>query len=194
MSTRSNRIPRLRTKTGCHKCRERRKKCDERKPTCEACQRLQFTCVYGGQVPSSSSRRDSSLSLSRSSAGTQRIVLPSSPSVLKCDMERMLIQYFSTKFIHLVTAPDADAKFTDMSFIFAVASDEQWVMHAYLGCAALHASWTTMVPRENAFLYSQSALRGVQRAVHASPPAYQSDKVLAACLSLGVFEVCLWQY
>lgn len=38
---------RLRTRSGCDKCRQRRKKCDERRPSCGACQRLNFVCVWG---------------------------------------------------------------------------------------------------------------------------------------------------
>ncbi|KAH8803653.1 fungal-specific transcription factor domain-containing protein [Xylogone sp. PMI_703] len=38
--------PKLRTKTGCLKCRARRKKCDERRPTCTACLRNGHACVW----------------------------------------------------------------------------------------------------------------------------------------------------
>ena len=37
---------RLRTKTGCISCRRRRKKCDERKPTCLACERNFLICGW----------------------------------------------------------------------------------------------------------------------------------------------------
>lgn len=37
---------RLRSRTGCAACRRRRKKCDERKPTCSACARLDLRCWY----------------------------------------------------------------------------------------------------------------------------------------------------
>lgn len=38
--------PRLRTKTGCLTCRRRRKKCDERKPCCQTCERLGLDCQW----------------------------------------------------------------------------------------------------------------------------------------------------
>lgn len=38
--------PPLRAKTGCLKCRKRRKKCDELKPVCGDCARLRFACVW----------------------------------------------------------------------------------------------------------------------------------------------------
>ncbi|CAK4009795.1 hypothetical protein DOTSEDRAFT_71999 [Lecanosticta acicola] len=41
-----------RTKTGCHTCRARKKKCDEGKPTCENCRRGAFDCGgYGPKPP-----------------------------------------------------------------------------------------------------------------------------------------------
>lgn len=36
----------VRTKTGCYSCRARRKKCDERKPTCNACERNVLICSW----------------------------------------------------------------------------------------------------------------------------------------------------
>ncbi|KAK5138354.1 hypothetical protein LTR08_003415 [Meristemomyces frigidus] len=41
-----------RTKTGCHTCRGRKKKCDERKPACLNCERGNFACGgYGAKPP-----------------------------------------------------------------------------------------------------------------------------------------------
>ncbi|KAH7364835.1 hypothetical protein BKA65DRAFT_533358 [Rhexocercosporidium sp. MPI-PUGE-AT-0058] len=39
--------PQLRTKTGCLTCRQRRKKCDERKPRCVSCTRNAIDCRWG---------------------------------------------------------------------------------------------------------------------------------------------------
>ena len=40
-----------RTKTGCHTCRRRKKKCDEKKPLCDNCGRGGFTCEGYGPKP-----------------------------------------------------------------------------------------------------------------------------------------------
>lgn len=42
---------RLKTTTGCDRCKRRRKKCTEEKPVCQACQRLQMRCQYSRRVP-----------------------------------------------------------------------------------------------------------------------------------------------
>uniref|UniRef100_A0A060T5G0 ARAD1B10978p n=1 Tax=Blastobotrys adeninivorans TaxID=409370 RepID=A0A060T5G0_BLAAD len=38
--------PRPRSRTGCFTCRKRKKRCDEVRPTCSACDRLHLSCVY----------------------------------------------------------------------------------------------------------------------------------------------------
>lgn len=39
----------LRSKLGCERCRLRRKKCDERKPICENCERLKLVCTWSAR-------------------------------------------------------------------------------------------------------------------------------------------------
>ena len=48
----------LRTTTGCDRCKQRRKKCDEARPICSSCHRLQFVCTWynSPQHPSSNNR------------------------------------------------------------------------------------------------------------------------------------------
>lgn len=42
--------PIVRVRTGCLRCRARKKKCDERKPTCRACERNEFQCEWPTNV------------------------------------------------------------------------------------------------------------------------------------------------
>lgn len=46
-----------RTKTGCHTCRGRKKKCDEAKPKCMACERGNFVCLGYGIKPPADAKR-----------------------------------------------------------------------------------------------------------------------------------------
>ncbi|CEJ89207.1 hypothetical protein VHEMI05064 [[Torrubiella] hemipterigena] len=41
----------VRSQSGCYTCRLRRKKCDENRPQCEACQVLEITCHFGDDKP-----------------------------------------------------------------------------------------------------------------------------------------------
>ncbi|KIW10973.1 hypothetical protein PV08_10272 [Exophiala spinifera] len=192
--------PKLRTKTGCHKCRERRKKCDEKKPKCGACTKLQLHCSYreSAWLPGPPSNH------SRSSATTPDpedqvvdLILPSpqsstlsfNPSVLMTKRDWMVFQYASTRFIQLLTTPDARDEFRDVSFVFAMGFYKPWVMHAILAPAALHASCAALMPQEDAMVYTESALRGLRKAIEQSElTADKGETFLAASLFLGVFE------
>lgn len=41
-----NKIPKIRTRTGCFTCRKRKKKCDEKGPVCSGCSRNFLSCVW----------------------------------------------------------------------------------------------------------------------------------------------------
>lgn len=91
-----------------------------------------------------------------------------------------------------MTIPDATYEFRDAAHVFAVGFDEPWVMHAALAPAALHASHAELLPKENAIVYTQSALEGLRHAterVMASPESRET--FLAASLFMGVFEVSI---
>ena len=49
--------PFSRTKSGCAACKLRKKKCDERKPRCEGCQRNYLLCTWPSEVPGQGSLR-----------------------------------------------------------------------------------------------------------------------------------------
>jgi hypothetical protein len=49
-SVRHRKAGEVRTRTGCNKCRERRVKCPEEKPTCSMCATLGFSCSYSRQL------------------------------------------------------------------------------------------------------------------------------------------------
>lgn len=196
--------PRLRSKTGCDKCRERRKKCDERRPICGACARLQLWCTYRelSLHPSASpaspnvSRRDQTPEMLDSPVESLPAISPRStslwlrPSGLRTEQDFNVFHYCSTKFIQLLTSPEATSEFRDASFVFAIGFDEPWVMHAALAPAALHASSAALIPKEDAMMYTQSALQGLRQAIQ-SPNRLSASRetFLAASLFLGVFEV-----
>jgi hypothetical protein len=63
-------------------------------------------------------------------------------------------------------------------------------MHAALAPAALHASYASLIPKEDAIVYTQSALQGLRQAIQDSRHlAPRQETFLAASLYLGVFEV-----
>lgn len=193
---------RLRTKTGCITCRDRRKKCDERRPICAACERLKIYCLYrddseGLRTPPPAhavvvskppTDRDSPELVSIPSPQATSLWLR--PRGLRTQQDFNIFQYCSEKFIQHLTSPDATWEFRDVSYVFAVGFDEPWVMHAALAPAALHASYAELIPREDAILYTQSALQGLRRAARSLAAGHDSrEAFLAASLFMGVFEV-----
>lgn len=197
---------RLRTKTGCITCRDRRKKCDERRPVCQACQRLNIYCCYrdGSEGIKSPTPSPTLAVVAESHAeehdSVEIIPIPSPQSTslhlrprgLRTQRDYDLFHYCSERFIQLLTIPDATYEFRDAAHVFAVGFDEPWVMHAALAPAALHASHAELLPKENAIVYTQSALEGLRHAterVMASPESRET--FLAASLFMGVFEVSI---
>lgn len=47
-ATKRKRASTPRSKNGCATCRQRRVKCDERRPVCQRCTKAEFTCTYSG--------------------------------------------------------------------------------------------------------------------------------------------------
>ncbi|EXJ73733.1 uncharacterized protein A1O5_03495 [Cladophialophora psammophila CBS 110553] len=194
--------PRLRTKTGCYTCRARRKKCDEARPICGACRRLEIQCTYGEftspttasrtpPIPSPSAR---SSTMAEHPVDVSSIVpmlhrsLSQKPSGLRTERDWNVFNYCSTRYIRLLTSPEATSEFRDVSFVFAIGFDEPWVMHSALAPAALHASFAALIPKEDAMLYTQSALQGFQQALQPTTRrSFPRDAFLAASLFLGDF-------
>ncbi|KIW89463.1 uncharacterized protein Z519_09619 [Cladophialophora bantiana CBS 173.52] len=195
--------PRLRTKTGCYTCRARRKKCDEAHPICGACRRLEIQCIYreltspttASRTPPIPSPRARSSTVAENPVDVSSTVptlhrsLSQKHSGLRTERDWNVFNYCSTRYIRLLTSPEATAEFRDVSFVFAIGFDAPWVMHSALAPAALHASFASLIPKEDAMLYTQSALQGFQQALQPTTcRSFPRDAFLAASLFLGVFE------
>ncbi|KIW27903.1 uncharacterized protein PV07_07600 [Cladophialophora immunda] len=111
------------------------------------------------------------------------------PQGLRTERDWNVFHYCSTQYMRLLTSPEATSEFRDVSLIFAIGFDKPWVMHSALAPAALHASFASLLPKEDAMLYTQSALKGLQQALQPTrgriPP--EEDAFLAASLFLGDF-------
>lgn len=188
--------PRLRVKTGCQTCLKRRKKCPEDRPVCSTCERLRLQCVYRSSTPASSCEvvREKPPAASHA-AETSPELLPLAPALrirpegLRTERDWNVFNYCATTYMRVITSPDALSKYRDLSFMFAVGFDRPWVIHAALAPAALHASFSSFISKEDAVLYTQSALRGLRQSLLPSRPAtLRRDPCLATSLFLGVFE------
>ncbi|KEF62804.1 uncharacterized protein A1O9_00777, partial [Exophiala aquamarina CBS 119918] len=196
--------PRLRTKTGCSTCRTRRKKCDEAKPICFACQRLNIPCNWRdaalGDSRAPASPTSSSVVPSDAASDMESVVdisMPASleasiwslPQALRTQQDFNIFEYCARRYMNILVFPEAGTGFRDMSFLFNISYQYPFVMHAALAPAALHASFAALIPREDAMVYTQSALQGLRQAT--GTLAYSSDArdaFLTASLFMGIFE------
>lgn len=71
----------LKSRFGCFNCKRRRVKCNEGRPTCEHCRRLELVCVYPTAIPTSN-------------AGTVR----RNPSLLALEELRFYHHFFTRSF------------------------------------------------------------------------------------------------
>ncbi|RDW72879.1 hypothetical protein BP6252_06786 [Coleophoma cylindrospora] len=91
----------LRTKKGCVTCRQRRKKCDERKPTCVTCERLGFECDWPDLAALVDRRERGALNSRWSSS------MKSRHSIARCSKTLSRISSKSTAYFETeVTAPN----------------------------------------------------------------------------------------
>ncbi|ETI25005.1 hypothetical protein G647_04375 [Cladophialophora carrionii CBS 160.54] len=187
--------PRLRVKTGCQTCLKRRKKCPENRPVCATCERLRLSCVYRDSAPPATSdlvpvKAQAVSSVAESPPGLLPLTASLSirPEGLRTARDWNVFNYCATKYMSVITSPESLSKFRDLSFVFAIGYDKPWVVHAALAPAALHASFSSLVTKEDAVLYTQSAIRGLRQSLLPSRPVtLRRDPCLATSLFLADF-------
>ncbi|KAL7928226.1 hypothetical protein V8C35DRAFT_318634 [Trichoderma chlorosporum] len=131
-------------RTGCQRCRIRRVKCDEAKPVCNNCTRLDLECGYGPPpVVGSSLEIDSPQSLILSSGAdrfvdSDSIILPESEARRKLELE--LFYQYSTE-----TAPTLGAERFDRYFMGPImcraAFQSDAVLYGACMLSALHKAY-----------------------------------------------------
>ncbi|KAG4438821.1 hypothetical protein IFR05_005712 [Cadophora sp. M221] len=197
--------PRLRTKTGCFKCRLRRKKCDEVRPCCEGCSRQNFDCVYPAKSGIKSSTPSSKqisvnknsfsqfewctisvtdLELSRSS------LLIEQPTDFTFATEDWLLYHFQNAFIPILIRSHAHPIYQDSSYLCSLQNSAEWVRRAFLANAASYASWTIPYLRPLAMMHYSQAVSSLQVALDEGQVNGSEDSTLAAVVFLLLFEKC----
>ncbi|TVY91676.1 Agroclavine dehydrogenase [Lachnellula willkommii] len=187
-----------RTRTGCLTCRKRKVKCDEAKPVCSRCQRLQRECTWSDdmqvvphtQHPDFTSTRtinDSSnhpaLHLTRPCGQSFVIEFP--------DIDRATVPYihhfasFCSRF--MAYANDSEGNpFQEELAPLAISSPA--LLHSMAALAAAHLSRTQKHHELIATSYYSMALRELNAGL-SNPVIARSDSTLGACLLLCVYEI-----
>ncbi|KAH3950605.1 hypothetical protein HBH70_111440 [Parastagonospora nodorum] len=108
---------RLRGKTGCISCRNRRKKCDERRPNCVRCAISGRKCEWLGETQLVDRRYASHPKSRYSSTDSVALVCLRSENAahkkLTLDLEVMISRHFIEKYYHFLLLPNCHRAFHD---------------------------------------------------------------------------------
>ncbi|APA10085.1 hypothetical protein sscle_05g048550 [Sclerotinia sclerotiorum 1980 UF-70] len=215
---RSRPLPRLRTKTGCLTCRQRRKKCDESKPRCMNCTRNKVDCCWGetpfrqcsngyemhkpfDNTASSSSYTTSSDTLSDLPKPKWLSVLCQTdgkprhsnyyPNPIKSPSEDdhyLMLVYYQREVIPSTTHKYAHPGYLDYSYQFSWLSTYPTLSIATAASAAMHLSMTQPRYRNIALEYYNKAIRGVRQMISEGVVDGTEDWILGTVILFDLIE------
>lgn len=186
----------LRSTTGCARCRKRRKKCDDVKPSCGPCRRLGLCCPFLDSVPNVKDRTDllrldTDISMTSESQivakiGTSTIYLNPCPDhgVEMC----AVLQHFGENRHRFMQTPDQRPSM-DLIGLLPTASGYPMVL------AALSATLSLFMPldwiQKTSFslrLYHQAVVQ-LSTSLAAGDPSAPSDQAMLTAGLLYLFDV-----
>ncbi|KAJ9618336.1 hypothetical protein H2204_013067 [Knufia peltigerae] len=209
---------RLRTRTGCLTCRDRRKKCDERWPICSGCDRNLLRCCWRHRArsPDSGRRQHVSDSSSRQVSREPRPRLPEQqhklvvasttnwtakrPELLpltlvtaqtpglRTALDHSLFAYSIDKLLPLMARPYVHPDYERFSSHLTVALHEPIVMDVLLASAAIHLSAGQSDKQVQALKYYSSAVRMLRQKIDHSEIDGTEDWLVLVAVIFCLFE------
>lgn len=206
--------PFARSQKGCTRCRERRKKCDEERPICGACVRLNLPCFWPRSVNEHAASATATATVTRaptpqltsensklpgdvylSSYDDPSILQGSATSIVQRIEDKQALLYLCEVGAQLVRYPNrlfpGYSNLNSFRLGFQMASQSQPHIHALLAIGAAHLGYTNERYRPVALENYGHAIRHLRDAVVISskerPPAEQTCAVAAL---MSVYQVC----
>ena len=210
---------RLRVKTGCLTCRRRRKGCDEEKPVCTACKRLQLLCIWpptqtqaaadvteSTQPPAEQAQsKEHTLISTRADLPLRRSAKPV-PLVPKSLVPRPghpLSDGYpkfrndlehglfmqTSGILYMFICPIADQSCYQLSQFMCAALQEQWSRDAIVAFTAAFRALAEPQLTLPAAAFYQSALQGLRNNLYDHGTVARRQMLLVATNSLGLIEV-----
>ncbi|KAL4794842.1 fungal-specific transcription factor domain-containing protein [Aspergillus venezuelensis] len=139
MTTASLRNPRSapHSKNGCLVCRRRKKKCDERRPACAACQRNGFDCVWPSTETVRQTRRPRRrLIVSDNSLPAELAAMVTVFHLPRPDLVRRLLHHFSQYGPMWLTSQTGNGHNIILFQLFPEAMESPFILHCVLMIAA----------------------------------------------------------
>lgn len=142
---------RFRSLTGCLTCRRRKKKCNEKKPTCVGCARNSLQCVW----PATNSRRKPQKSIPRAASQDHKVSSdPCDPSaqwsILTCsfvsptrastltETSSLLFTHYITKTANALSTSSPDSNNPLVTFLVPLCCNDDLLMHSLLAISGAH--------------------------------------------------------
>ncbi|KAF1836801.1 hypothetical protein BDW02DRAFT_566721 [Decorospora gaudefroyi] len=184
---------------GCVSCKQRRKKCDERVPTCSRCLNKGLECTYIAAVKRSvrlvNNARTPTVAYPLWPGPCAPPVLTTSSYVQHTPYDLLLLDHF----VHNVGAYIAGAEYHHTFTVQAldIAKEVPFLMHAMLAVASCHLQYTLADGRAYRMpeaLHTQLASQGLRQAVSHMQAAKDMDSVLTASMLLNFLAFCYTDY
>lgn len=182
--------------TGCLICRKGKVKCDEQKPTCHRCRRLQFKCTWAEQPPHSQGsvrlpQERTVVLANRATIVPSRVPLIQPFVVDFPNADRASLPYLR----HFITFCCRFLAYTNdgqgnpfQQELVPLAASSSALFHSMLAIAAGHMARGEPRHALPAVKYYSTALRELNLAL-SQPTQLTSNSTLGACLLLCVYEV-----
>ncbi|KAL7783657.1 hypothetical protein V8C37DRAFT_406565 [Trichoderma ceciliae] len=174
------------TRTGCQRCRARRVKCDESKPICNNCTRLDLDCGYGYPSAPNSSQDDSTQSSTSPSGGDGLIdsdgVIQPAETGSRRKLELELLYHYSTE-----TGPSIGTEKSAQQFLGPVmcraALQSDAVLYAVCMLSALHKAYKSSFTEPEYMDHCSKYLNLTLHSHHKHVASLDADNVDFSCLA-----------
>lgn len=175
---------RLRTKTGCFRCRQSRVKCDEQRPICQRCTTSRVSCLWPSLKDSIDRRHRKTLRQDRTKSLADQ-------SALQCD-RTLLYDHFAEVFLPQLIRSDSGDVPDVMAYLLSLASHSGITLDAMLACSAMDIarSHPSSRLRDTTLEYYIRSVEGLQDLLATNKFSAGDDALLATVSYLLIFEVC----
>ncbi|KAL6899954.1 hypothetical protein GGI43DRAFT_405911 [Trichoderma evansii] len=181
------------TRTGCQRCRARRVKCDEARPICNNCTRLDLECEYAHSSPPKKNSETNSAQSSASPSGGESVITSDGVAQLPETAERrkLELELFYHYSAEIGPAHSVD-KFSQIflgPFMCQAALRSDAVLYAVCMVAALHKAHISEGDgskyMDHCFTYANLALQSHHQQVANLDP----DNVDFSCLTSSLLRI-----
>lgn len=176
----------LRVKTGCLRCRKRRKKCDESKPICGACKRWDFACIWPGNGEDSPPAGQSPSNCS----SLARAVNSHGCSAFRDQTQFTFLQNFAIVYQTLI-CPLAGNEYKNVNQVVVISLREAWIrdaLNAFTGYMLFSRTSDTKM-KERALSSYQMAVVGLKDRLCNQLQKGEELPIIVAATFLGLVEV-----